>query len=347
VDVSRRFLLGSAPALGLAAALAACGRKESQDKTSSQLGPARTVTWAVGTTGSDFVTEISLGVADAAEMLGWTFHRVLNTQPTPDAHINAIRQAVTMRSDVVVTVDWYQAVVDEIVAGQAKGSHFALVNSANNPDTLAPLNVPFVGQEPRDTGKLMGERIAKALAERGVTSGSVLIGNPFPGSLNVEQRIQGVADGLAAAGATGLKTVVFADNSAADSATSVGLYKAKITETGDVVAHAVAGSEMSAIPLSKALQEMGADASKLVIGGWASSLKVLNMVKSGEMNFALDENLYYQGFMAVLLAWSMLERGMAATTLSSGHTWVDPSNVDKIIDSYNRRKSMAAAYGLS
>lgn len=327
-------------------ALAACGRGAGADDKSGKLGKARTVAWAVGTTGSDFVTEISVGAADAAEMLGWRFNRILNTQPTPDAHVNAIRTAVTARSDVIVTVDWYQAVVDEIAAGQKSGSHFAVVNSANNPAGLAPLNVPFVGQEPRATGRIMGERIAQALKARGVAQGSVLVGNPFPGSLNVEERIRGIGDGLAASG-SGLKMVSFADSAASDSALSVGLYKAKITEVGDVVAHAVAGSEMSAIPLTKALAELGTKPADVIVGSWVSSLKTLNLVKDGQISFALDENLYYQGFMAVLLAWSMLERGMPAASLTSGHTWVTPENVATLIASYEDRKSAAKAYGLS
>jgi simple sugar transport system substrate-binding protein len=346
-DINRRSMLGAAPAaMGALALLAACSKAGGTDGKSGTLGPARTVAWAVGTTGSDFVLEISLGAADAAAMLGWTFNRILNPQPTPDAHINAIRQAVTARSDVVVTVDWYQAVVDEIAAGQKQGVHFALVNSANNPDTLAPLNVPFVGQQPRDNGRLMGERIAETLKKRGVAGGSVLVGNPFPGSLNVEERIRGIADGLAAGGSTA-KLVSFADEAAKDAAASVGLYKAKLTETRDVVAHAVAGGEMSAIPLAKALAELGVKPGQQIIGGWVSSLKTLNMIKAHEMDFAIDENLYWQGFMAVLVAWSMLERGLPASTMSPGHIWVDAANVEAMLASYGKRKQAAVAYGLS
>ncbi|MFT4045924.1 MAG: substrate-binding domain-containing protein [Solimonas sp.] len=342
-DPSRRRLLAASSGLPALALLAACSPKPAAGSKGA-LGEARSVAFAVGTTGSDFVMEISLGVADAAAMLGWRFTRILNAQPTPDAHINAIRQAVMMHADVVVTVDWYQAVVDEIAAGMQRGSRFAVVNSLNNPDTLAPLQVPFVGQQPRDTGRLMGERIAAALQARGIHEGSVLVGNPFPGSLNVEQRILGIGDGLAAV--AGLRLVSFADNAAQDAATSAALYKAKITEVGNVVAHAVAGSEMSAIPLSKALAELK-DGRRALVGGWASSLKVLNLIKGGEMDFALDENLYYQGFMAVLLAWSRLERQMAAVTMAPGYAWVTPETVDAMIASYELRKASAARYGLT
>ena len=289
--------------------------------------------------------EISLGAADAAEMLGWQFTRILNASSSPDAHISAIRQAVTMRADVVLTVDWYQAVVDEIAAGQQRGVHFAVVNSMNNPDTLQPLRVPFVGQQPRDTGRLMGGRLAQMLVARGVLRGSVLTGNPFPGSLNGEERIRGIAEGLASV--AGLKLVTFADGAAQDAVTSVALYKAKITATGDVVAHAVAGGELSAIPLFKALHELQPSVQKVVTGGWVSSLTVLNLIKSGDMDVALDENLYYQGFMGTVLAWSMLEREMPAVTMGSGYAWVTPDNVDATIASYRRRKTSAARHGLA
>lgn len=340
------MLVGALPAFGALTALAGCARGGT-DKASERatIGPARTVAFAVGTPGSDFVTDISLGCADAAEMLGWQFRRVLNAQPTPDAHITAIRQAVTARADVVVTVDWYQAVVDEIAAGEKKGVHFALVNSANNADALGPLNVPFAGQQPRDNGRLMGERIAAALKTKGVSSGTVLAGNPFPGSLNVEERIAGIGDGLAAL--PGVKLVSFPDGSAQDAAASVGLYKAKIAALGNVVAHAAAGGEMSAVPLVKALSELGLGKGKTIVGSWTSSLKQLALVKDGSISFALDENLYFQGFLAVMLAWSMLERGMPATTLSAGHSWATPETVDAMIASYKTRQARAAGYGLA
>ncbi len=336
----------AAPLVGGMAFLSACGQSAKADVGSEALGPQKTVAWAVGTTGSDFVTEISVGAADAAEMLGWRFNRILNPLPTPDAHVAAIRNAVTSRADVILTVDWYQAVIEEIKAGQKEGVQFAVVNSASNLDELAPLNVPFVGHEPRSTGRMMGERIARTLAEQGITSGSVLVGNPFPGSVNVEERIRGIADGLAAGGGE-LTMATFPDSSATDSTLAVGLYKSKITELGDVVAHAVAGGEMSAIPLTKAVSELGGDAQKALIGSWVSSLKTLNLVKSGEIAFALDEGLYYQGFLAVLLAWSMLERKMPAVSMPSGTVWVSADNVDAVIESYNTRKAAAEAYGLS
>ncbi|BBC73811.1 conserved hypothetical protein [Altererythrobacter sp. B11] len=332
--------------LGAAMALGACGGSGAAKAKGGTLGPVRTVTWAVGTTGSDFVTDISVGAADAADMLGWRFDRILNALATPDAHINAIRTAVTSRADVVLTVDWYQAVIDEIAAGQKGGTHFAVVNSANNPAELEKLNVPFVGLTPKITGKLMGRHIADELAARGISQGSVLVGNPFPGSLNVEERIAGVREGLAEV-TGGLRMVTFPDNAATDSALAVGLYKAKITETADVVAHAAAGGEMSTIPLTKALAELGKRASGTVVGGWVSSLKSLTLLKNGELTFALDENLYYQGFLAVLASWSMLERGMPAGDISPGFQWVTPKSVDAVIDSYQRRKAAAEAYGLS
>ncbi|WP_077228420.1 substrate-binding domain-containing protein [Sphingomonas hengshuiensis] len=344
VETGRRGVLSGIPIAGALLALAACSKSGSGSETGGKLGRQRSVAWAVGTPGSDFVLEISLGAADAAEMVGWKFNRILNAQPSPDAHINAIRQAITARSDVILTVDWYQAVIDEVAKGQKQGSHFAIVNSANNPDTLAPLNVPFVGQQPRDAGRMIGERIAATLKAGGVTSGSVLVGNPFPGSLNVEERILGVRDGL---GSGGLRLVSFPDGSAADAATAVGLYKAKIREVGDVVAHAAAGGEMSAVPLAKALAELGETPGSILVVGTVSSLKVLNLVKSGVMRFAIDECLYYQGFFAVLLAWSMIERGMPAVSMAPGHIWVTPDNVEAMIQSYETRKKAAAAYGLS
>jgi len=344
--VNRRALLGRGLASGLAfAVLGGCGRSGARgDKDSGgDLGAARSVAFAIGTPGSDFVHEISLGCADAAEALGWRFSRVLNAQPTPDAHVNAIRQAVTARNDVVVTVDWYQAVVEEVARAQPQGTRFAMVNSLNNSEGMAKYGVPFSGQNPADVGRMLGARMARELANRGKTQGAVLVGNPFPGSLNVEQRIAGIAEGLKAQ--PGLRMVGFADGSAADAATSVALYKAKIGETGDIVAHAAASGEMGAVPLLKALDELGGP--KPLVASTVSSLKMLDFVKQGRVAFALDENLYMQGFSAVMLAWSQMERGLAPLQTAPGCTWVEPGNVDAMIAGYRKRREAAKAHGLS
>lgn len=345
-NVNRRALLGrglgSVLGSGFAfAVLGGCARSGGQG--GDDLGGARSVAFAIGTPGSDFVHEISLGCADAAEALGWRFSRVLNAQPTPDAHVNAIRQAVTARNDVVVTVDWYQAVVEEVARAQPQGTRFAMVNSLNNPEGMAKYQVPFSGQNPGDVGRLLGGRIARELARRGQARGAVLVGNPFPGSLNVEERIAGIAEGLKAQ--PGLRMVSFADGSAADAATSVALYKAKIGETGDVVAHVAASGEMGAVPLLKALDELGG--ATPLVASTVSSLKMLDFVKRGQVAFALDENLYMQGFSAVMLAWSTMERGLAPLRTAPGCTWVEPGNVDAMIAGYRKRREAAKAHGLS
>lgn len=333
-------MLGSGLAL---AALAGCAR--APVKTGSALGASRSVAFAIGTPGSDFVLEISLGCADAAEALGWRFSRVLNPQPTPDAHVNAIRQAVTAHNDVVVTVDWYQAVVDEVARAQAQGTHFAIVNSLNNADAMAKFAVPFCGQNPSEVGQMLGARMAQELARRGKTQGTVLVGNPFPGSANVEQRIAGIGEGLKSQ--PGLKLVSFADGSAADAATSVALYKAKIREAGNVVAHAAASGEMGAVPLLKALDELGGSVPPTLVASTISSLKVLDFIKQGRVAFALDENLYLQGFNAVMMAWSTLERGVSPLQSAPGCTWVDAANVAAVTAGYHKRQEAAKAYGLS
>lgn len=343
----RRRVLAAAPGSALLLAMAACTRKSDTDARLT-LGPRRSVTWAVGTTGSDFVLDIAVGVADAATMLGWRFDRVLNTQTTPDAHIDAIRQAVTARADVIITVAWYQAVVDEIASAMQDGVRFAIVNSETNPAELATLGVPFVGQDPYEGGRTLGERLAATLAARGQSKGTVLVGNPFPGSVNLEQRISGIRDGLATgAPAGGLRLVSFADGSAQDAASAVALYKAKLEQTGDVVAHAIAGGELSAVPLITALTESGVTPGQVTLAGWTGSLKMLRLIKSGWMSFALDDGLYYQGFLAVMLAWSMLERSMPAADLSPGKLIVTAQNVDVLIESYEKRRAAARSYGLS
>jgi simple sugar transport system substrate-binding protein len=337
-------------AAGALGVLEGCGQQTAKGSQSFALGPARTVIWAVGTTGSDFVTDISLGVADAAKMLGWRFSNILNTSATPDAHVNAIRQAVVARADVVITVDWYQAVVDEVANGQKSGTRFAIVNSLNNPDAMEALNVPFVGQQPFAIGREMGAYMAKTLVARGVRSGTVLAGNPFPGSANVEQRIAGIRAGLqddAVHQSTRFDLVSFPDNAAQDAAGSVAVYKAKMLQTPDLVGHAVAGAEMSAIPLTTALAEVGANSGRYVVGGWTSSLKVLNLIKSRRMDFAVDESLYSQGMLATLLVWSMIERGTPSSRISSPYAIVTPANVGQMIASYEKRKLVARDYNLS
>lgn len=329
----------------LAAALAGCSRAAGGKSASSTLGPQRSVAFAIGTPGSDFVMEIALGCADAAEMLGWRFSRILNPQPTPDAHVNAIRQAVTARNDVVVTVDWYQAVIDEAAKARGSGTRFVMVNALNNPKEAEAGGIPFVGTSPRESGQWLGERMAALLASKGVTSGGVLVGNPFPGSLNVEDRIAGIGEGLRTA--PGLRLVTFPDSAGADPAASVGLYKAKIQQSGDIVAHIAGAGELSAVPLLKALGEVGGTAGAVPVGATVSSLKMLEFIKAGRLAFALDENLYHQGFTAVMLAWAGLERGLPAQQLSPGHVWVDAANVDQMIASYRKRKEAASAYGLS
>jgi len=268
------------------------------------------------TTNSFFIPTRN-GLADAAKMLGlptpqWTGDENGNVANMASAFDTAISGGA---DGIAIALTDSSAFVEPTKNALAKGIPVIAYN-ATAPDNYA---LTYVGQDLYQSGVLMGQRIAKD-----VTSGTILVGISQPGGNNVQPRLDGIKAALlqAAPGVTAQSV-----NTGADQAGELNNITAAFTGHSDAKGlYAVdAGTTASIAQLITSRGLTG----KIHAGGFDTLSDTINGVKSGALDFTIDQSAYLQGFLPVLYLYLYRLSGtlVKPPVTDTGLTFVTKENI--------------------
>jgi simple sugar transport system substrate-binding protein len=268
-------------------------------------------------TTNSFFVPTRYGLEDAASLLGIT-----TPQWTGSEHgvvsemVSAFETAISGGADgIAVALTDSSAFVGPTKSALAAGIPVIAYNAT------APNNYPlaYVGQDLYQSGVLMGQRIAQD-----VTSGLILVGISQPGGNNVQPRLDGIKAALAKA-APGV-TVQSVDTGA-DQAGELSAMEAAYQGHQDAKGiYAVdAGSTAGIAQLIGKYNIAG----KVHAGGFDTLADTINGVKSGALDFTIDQSAYLQGFLSVLYLYLYRLSGtlVAPPATDTGLTFVTKDNV--------------------
>lgn len=178
----------------------------------------------------------------------------------------------------------------------------------------------FFGQEERVAGELAGERLAEDGAEH------VLCVIHEQGNASQEARCGGVADGMGGAGRVETLYVNGMDLTAVQST-----LQAKLSQDPgiDWVMGLVAPVALTAV---QSAENANAEVS---IGTFDTNAALVTAIKNGDIAFAIDQQPYLQGYLAVDALWLAHRNGTTVgggRPVYTGPSFVDASNVDIIAD---------------
>lgn len=122
--------------------------------------------------------------------------------------------------------------------------------------------------------------------------------NTQPGAVNWQQRCGGLVDGATANGANAEELILPAENFGDAAAISAAVQAALAADP--TIDGFATGSSADADAVNEALGAMGATAQT---GGWDVSVNVIERIIAGEQLFAVDQQGWYQGWLAVSQAW--------------------------------------------
>ena len=129
-------------------------------------------------------------------------------------------------------------------------------------------------------------------------SSNVRCVNTQPGAVNWQQRCGGLIEGATANGAQADELILPAE-SFGDAAAISAAVQAALAEDPTIDGFAT-GSSADADAVNEAIQAMGATAQT---GGWDVSVNVIERIIAGDQLFAVDQQGWYQGWLAVSQAW--------------------------------------------
>jgi simple sugar transport system substrate-binding protein len=176
----------------------------------------------------------------------------------------------------------------------------------------------YVGQALYNSGQAMGNRIKSLIT----TPGEVVIFIATPGTGNIQPRYDGAAAVLTPAG---FKVTEFATGAATSGESAA--------ENAYILAHksikgAFAVDAGSTQFLGPVLAKNGL-AGKIPAGGFDLTPGTLTAIKSGQLNFTIDQNPYLQGFLPVMYLYLFNLSGglLSPPNTDTGLTFVTKDNV--------------------
>jgi simple sugar transport system substrate-binding protein len=267
------------------------------------------------TTNSFFVPTRN-GLADAASVLGlgtpqWTGSETGDVSEM----VSAFDSAITGGADgIAIALTDSSAFVEPTKQALAKGIPVIAYNAT------APNNYPltYVGQDLFQSGVLMGQRIAND-----VKSGTILVGISQPGGNNVQPRLDGLKSALKqAAPGVNVQSINTGAAQAGELNAMTAAYSGHTDAKGLYAVDAGSTASIAQLIASRGLQ------GKVHAGGFDTLSDTINGVKSGALDFTIDQSAYLQGFLPVMYLYLYRLTGTLVTPPSTdtGLTFVTKAN---------------------
>jgi simple sugar transport system substrate-binding protein len=277
-----------------------------------------------------FFAVVKRGIDDAAKLVkergGTVNYLALQTYENigPDA-AQLIRTAISQGVDGIAAPDWVPEAQDEAYkAAKAANIPILLYNSGGTDKAKELGSINFVGTEDYVAGVAAGKYLADHKAK------NILCVNTVPGAANLEARCKGILEEAAKAGAKAVELPLPATSFGDKTAVSEAI-RATITQDESIDALVTMGNQ-DADSAAIALQQAGAT-ERVKLGTFNTDQASLERIKAGTQMFAVDQQGYLQGFLAVFLLDSYVEYGMESPTMPilTGPAVVDAANVEKTL----------------
>lgn len=267
------------------------------------------------TTNSFFVPTRN-GLADAAAALGLPTPQWVGSE-TGDVSemVSQFDSAVNSNADgIAIPLTDNSAFVEPTKTALGKGIPVIAYNAT------APNNYPlaYVGQDLYQSGFLMGQRIAND-----VKSGTILVGISQPGGNNVQPRLDGITAALKqAAPAVNVLSVNTGAAQAGELNAMTAAFSGHPDAKGMYAVDAGSTASIAQLIASRSLQ------GKIHAGGFDTLSDTINGVKSGALDFTIDQSAYLQGFLPVLYLYLYRLTGTLVTppATDTGLTFVTKEN---------------------
>jgi len=299
--VSRRRLLAGT---GLASAsLAATGLLSacSQDKTNTSSDAIgnfpKTPNWKFvfvnHVTTNPFFTPTQYGAEDACKLLGVSYQWTGSQNSVVAEMVNATNTAISGKADglaiAVVDKSAFKAPVDQALDAGIPVVSYNADGARDDPGTN---RLTYIGQGLYDSGYALGQRALTA-----VQSGDVVGFIATPGQLNIQPRIDGAAQAFKDAGGAVKFTSVATNADVTKGLSIIDAYAQGHAGLAGMLA-VDAGSTQS---VGQTVKKYNMRSKGLkVAGGFDLIPETLASIKSGDLDYTIDQQPYLQGFLPVL-----------------------------------------------
>ncbi|MCA0336941.1 MAG: substrate-binding domain-containing protein [Actinobacteria bacterium] len=317
--MKRKTILSTVALTMAAVSLTACsssgGKTESSTAAGGDTAAATTMTVAMIThqaPGDTFWDIIRKGAEAASKKDGVKLDYSNDPDATKQAQL--VQAAIDKKVDgIAVTSPNTGALGDVIKKAVAAGIPVTMFN-AGGPDAMGLGAIGYFGQGEKDAGIGAGQKAVKEGAK------NIICVIQEQGQQQLEDRCAGVAEG--GAGAKVERVYVNGRDDAAVTTT----IQAKLTEDKTVDFVLTLGAQFAL----DAVKSVAAAGSSAKIGTFDTNKDLVAAVKDGKVAWAIDQQPYLQGYMAVDALWLYKTNGNTlggGKAVPTGPSFIDSSNI--------------------
>lgn len=233
-----------------------------------------------------------------------------------------IRTAVSQKPAALALPNWVSSAQNPEIKKAVAAKIPVFLYNAGQEQLEATGAKAYVGTNEYQAGITLG----KYLASKGSKHGLCI--NTSPGSANIKQRCDGMAEGMKSGGGTGetleLPATKFGDATAISNAVKGALTTDPSIDAVFTIASVDTDAANAGIELAK---------SKALLGSWDVSPNILERIRDGKSAAAVDQLGWLQGFQVVNYAFTWLAFGMlpGTTEFLTGPSLITQENAAVII----------------
>lgn len=285
-------------------ALGAVGGAAAQD---AQPGAGIRLGFVTHSLGDPFIQQIMDAAQMAADEAGAEIQFVGDPGNNGEAMLAAAQSLVQSGVQGIVTSVPQETMVaglNEIIAGGVPVVQFNILGNG--------VNAPYVGERSVESGRILGKAILDQLGGDSAT-GTVVIGNCFPGVQVLTNRGQGVEESLAAAAGITVNGRGGSNDVKVDAAQNYAAWEALLTANPDAVALiGLCAPDVASLGQLKAAYPDSA----FIAGGYDLTPQNLEQLANGNAYVSLGQTPFIQGYLPVKILIDSIVNGTTADIAS-------------------------------
>jgi simple sugar transport system substrate-binding protein len=281
-------------------------------------------------TTNPFFVPTQYGIQDASALLGTDFQWTGSETADNAQMVNAMNTAISAKVDGIAVCIVNDTAFDEPTDKALLAGIPVVSYNADRPRTGSKNNrLAYIGQDLYGSGYAMGQKIVKA-----VGSGPVVGFIATPGQGNIQPRIDGAKQAIKDSGAAIQFTQIATGAKVEDELSAIEAYYLGHKDVKGMYA-VDAGSTQGT---GQIMQKYGLAAKGVHAGGYDLLPTTLQLVKSGDLDFTIDQQPYLQGFYPVVLLFLYkLSGGLSGPAeMNTGLLFVTKSTVDPYMATKSR-----------
>lgn len=328
----------TAAGMSLPAVLAACGAAANGGGSEGSFPshPQWHFIFINHVTTNPFFTPTQYGIADACALLGCTYQWTGSTNSVVADMVNAFNTAISAKPNgiaiAIIDPNAFNSPVQQALAAGIP----VIAYNADAPTSSNNQRMAYIGQDLFASGQAMGQKIVQL-----VGSGDVAGFIATPGSLNIQPRIDGAKAAIQASGANINFVEIATGASTPGELSAIEAYYLGHTSLKGMFA--VDGGSTQGV--AEVMDKYGLAAKGVHGGGFDLLPKTLQEIKAGNLDFAIDQQPYLQGFYPVVQFFMYNLSGglMSPATTNTGLKFVTKTNVDPYLTSQSRFEGSSSA----